>query len=90
MLNIQVDAIRHRVRPTVQVYTTNIPQPTWEIMGPVSTPTALDRNSWDCGSALPSGPTATPFMFAKPGIVAKFSARSAEVRIVEGYVEVSV
>ena len=46
---------------------------TWEMKGPVSTPSAEDRKSCDCGSARPSGPTATPFISAKPGIVAKLS-----------------
>lgn len=46
---------------------------TWEIIGPVSTPTAVDRNSWDCGSALPFRPIATPVIFAKPGMVDKLS-----------------
>ena len=46
--------------------------------GPVSTPTAEDRNSCDCGSAFPFLPTATPFMLAKPGIVAKFSVKITE------------
>ena len=49
---------------------------TWDMKGPVSTPTAEDRNSCDCGSALPLLPTATPFMLAKPGIVAKFSVKT--------------
>ena len=46
---------------------------TWETKGPVSTPRAEDRNSCVCGSALPSGPTATMFISANPGMVAKLS-----------------
>ena len=42
-------------------------------MGPVSIQRAEDLKSCDCGSALPSGPTATPFILAKPGMVAKLS-----------------
>ena len=51
---------------------------TWEMKGPVSTPTAEDRKSCDCGSALPLLPTATPFMLAKPGIVAKLSVETTQ------------
>ena len=49
---------------------------TWEMKGPVSTPSAEDRNNCDCGSALPLLPTATPFMLANPGIVAKLSVKT--------------
>ena len=62
---------------------------TWETKGPVSTPSADDRKSCVCGSALPSGPTATIFISAKPGMVAKLSVDRSNGQIVEAVVQIT-
>ena len=56
-------------------YGTKKDELTWEIMGPVSTPTAEDRNSCDLGSALPLRSTATPRILANPGMSARLSVQ---------------
>lgn len=54
---------------------------TWEIMGPVSTPIKLARNSCENGSTEPSMPFATPNPPRNPGMSARLTVANTRGRI---------